>query len=110
MGRAERRPNARVEVEAASKARGGRVGEPGPTRPAARARAGEEDGVAVEATAPTTRRGASRGATYRIHARAVAVRDNTKTSYSLRAVRLELRVLGDRSPSEQGDAARALEL
>ena len=75
--------------------------------PGARIRAGEEDGVAVEATAPTTRR-SRRGATR--PRRAVAVRENTKTSYSLRAVRLELRVLGDRSPSEQGDAADALEL
>ena len=60
----------------------------------------------MEATAPTTRRFAAR----RDERAGAAVWKNTKTSYSLRAVRLELRVLGDTfsSSSASGDTADAL--
>ena len=99
--------NARVEVEAASKADAVAAwASQARLAPGARIRAGEEDGVAVEATAPTTRRrGAARRASSR--RRRSGKHENVllparRASGASRARRPE--------PSEQGDAADALEL
>jgi hypothetical protein len=101
--------NARVEVEAASDedARAAWASLVS-LAPGAKIRAGEEDGVFVSATAPATRRFAAR----RDDRGSSEVRKTTKSSYSLRAVRLQLRVLGDETNRDAGDpdAVDALEL